>query len=154
MFRMVFIVLLSLMLWPQNSWSLCVKVSQANLRARPSAKSKLLWTVGKYMPLLGIKQKGAWVQVKDLQGKKMWIHGGLVSDSFDCAVVRVSKSVLRKGPGTKFKKTHLSSAYRYMPFRKLGRDGAWLKVQDDYGYKHWVFEKNVWEPLEYSKLTY
>ena len=137
-----------------NGWALCVKVSKANLRAKPSAKSKLVWTVGKYMPLLEIKQKGSWIQVRGLEGKKMWIHGGLVSTRLDCAVVKVSKTNLRKGPGTRFGKTLLQSARRYMPFRKIERDGAWLRLQDDYGYKHWVFEKSLWEPLAYSSLSY
>ena len=149
-----FLIILVFLLGSSSAWSLCVKVDQANLRAQPSARSKLLWTVGKYMPLLPVKQKGAWIQVKDFEGKKMWIHGGLVSRRLDCAVVKVSKTNLRKGPGVRFGKTPLNSARRYMPFKKIKRDGAWLKLQDDYGYKHWVFEKSLWEPLAYANLTY
>ena len=134
--------------------ALCVKVHQANLRAKPSAKGELLWTVGKYMPLYPLKEKGDWIYVKDLEGKKMWIHGGLVTDSIDCAVIRVKKTSLRKGPGTEFHRTALSYANRYAAFKKLEREGAWLHLKDDYGYDHWVYEKNLWEPLAYSQLTY
>lgn len=139
---------------PSYSKALCVKVDQANLRSKPSAKAKLTWTVGKYMPLLAVKRKGSWYQVKDFEGKKMWIFSKLVSSRIDCAVIKVNKSILREGPGRKFAKTPLGSAHKYMPFKKLDRDGAWLKLQDDFGYRHWVYEKNLWEPLAYSNITY
>lgn len=137
-----------------HSYGLCVTAPQANLRAKPTSKSKLLWTVGKYMPLIEVSEKGGWYLVKDLEGKKMWISKSLVSDDFDCAVVKVKKSVLRSGPGKKFAKTPLNFATRYMPFKKLERDGAWLHLRDDYGYEHWVYENNLWEPLNYTSLSY
>ena len=67
------LLLLSLLLvfsFPSYSMALCVNVDQANLREQPSADSKLAWTVGKYMPLMMVKQKGPWYQVKDFEGKK------------------------------------------------------------------------------------
>lgn len=154
MSKSLLLVFISPLFIASSSWALCVSVNQANLRAKPSSSSKLLWTVGKYMPLLALSQKGVWIQVRGLEGKKMWIHTDLVSDSIDCAVIKVSKSMLRKGPGASYSKTALSYAHRYMPFKKLERDGAWLHLQDDYGYRHWVFENNVWEPLAYTQLNY
>ncbi|MEM7645596.1 MAG: SH3 domain-containing protein, partial [Pseudomonadota bacterium] len=148
---LLYCLVLSLFL-SSKAWGLCVIADQANLRDKPSAKGKLLWTVGKYMPFIGIKQEGKWLFVKDMEGKKMWIFSGLVSDEIDCAVIKVKNSSLRKGPGTKFKKTPFSVAKKFAPFRKLDRDGAWLLLQDDYGYKHWVYENNLWEPLAYTQL--
>lgn len=150
------ILLLSFLVFsfPSYSNALCVTVDQANLRAEPSADAQLTWTVGKYMPLVMVKQKGAWYQVKDFEGKKMWIFNKLVSSKIDCAVVSVDKTTLREGPGTNFGKTPLGLAHKYMPFKKLDRDGAWLKLQDDFGYRHWVYEKNLWEPLAYAQITY
>jgi SH3-like domain-containing protein len=137
-----------------SAFALCVSANQANLREGPSTQAKLVWTVGKYMPLMPIEQKGAWVQVKDLDGQKMWIYSSLVTNDFDCMAVRVSKANLRKGPGVKYPKTPLGFAHKYMPFKKIRRDGAWLQVQDDYGFKHWVVENNIWEPLNYTQLSY
>lgn len=135
-------------------WAICVSATQANLRTEPSANGKVIWTVGKYMPLMALEQKGDWIQVRDLDGQKSWVHGGLVTDEFDCAVVKITKSTLRKGPGTQFAKTPLSIAHKYMPFKKVDRDGAWLHIEDDYGFKHWVYENNLWEPLAYTQLNY
>ena len=144
----------SLFLIPQTGWTLCVKASQANLRAEPKASGKLLWTVGRYMPLLEVREEGGWYLVRDLEGKKMWIASHLVSDDFDCAVIRVNQTNLRSGPDSKSAKTPLSVAFKYMPFKKLQREEDWLYLQDPYGGKHWVIDRNLWEPLEYTRLTY
>lgn len=134
--------------------ALCVTVPKANLRAKPSTNSKVVWTVGKYMPLLEVSRKGPWYKVKDVDGKVMWIYSSLVSSRIDCAVVRVPASVLRQGPGKTKPSTPLGKAFKYTPFKKIDRDGAWLHLQDDYGRKHWTYETNVWEALEYSKVSY
>ncbi len=144
----------NLILLPHVSWSLCVSVGQANLRDKPSASGKLLWTVGRYMPLLEVKSQGEWYQVQDLERKKMWIHYSLVSEDIDCAVIKIRQTNLRKGPGTEFGRTPLAVAFKYMPFKKLQREEAWLYLEDPYGGKHWVNEKNLWEPLAYTSLTY
>lgn len=154
MYRYVLSIAAACTLISSQAGAICVSAEQANLRSGPSANSKLLWTVGKYMPLLALEQKGSWVQVQDFEGKKMWIFANLVSTDIDCAVVKVSVANLRKGPGAKFPQTPLSFAHKFMPFKKIGRDGAWLHIQDDYGYKHWVVENNIWEPLNYTKLSY
>ena len=131
-----------------------MKARKAHLRAGPSVRSELVWVVGKYMPLFPIDQKGSWIRVKDMDGQKMWISSTLVTNEIDCAVVKVFRSSLRRGPGTKFSKTPLNYANRYMPFRKLERDGTWILVKDDYGFKHWIHENNVWEALNYVRLNY
>lgn len=153
--RLIFLGwVLTVFAFPNVSWGLCVTANKANLRGSPSSKGKLIWTVGKYMPLIQVKRKGGWYQVKDLDGKKMWISSGLVSSRIDCAVIRIPSSTLRKGPGKRFPTTPLRLAYKYTPFRKIDRDGAWLKLKDDFGYDHWVHESNIWEPLEYTRLSY
>ncbi len=147
-------ILSGLLIWPQIGYSLCVNVSQANLRAGPKANSKLLWTVGRYMPLLEVDLQDGWYLVKDVDGKKMWIYSTLVTDEFDCAVIKVSSTNLRSMPDSKAAQTPLSVAYKYQPFKKLQREDNWLYLQDSYGGKHWVIDRNLWEPLEYTTLSY
>ena len=150
---MAFLLLFSLFISTQAQ-ALCVIASKANLRAKPSANAKKLWTVGKYMPFFELDEQGGWYLVKDLEGKKMWIAKGLVTDEIDCMVVKVNKTNLRKGPGTEFNQTPLTYATKYMPFKKLQREDAWLYAQDDFGFKHWIHEKNIWEPLAYTRVNY
>ncbi len=142
------------LLFSQIGFCLCVNVSQANLRAEPKSNGKLLWTVGRYMPLLEVDLQGGWYLVKDLEGKKMWIYSSLVTEDFDCAVVKVKLTNLRSMPDPKAAQTPLSVGYKYQPFKKLQREENWLYLQDSYGGKHWVVDRNLWEPLEYTQLSY
>jgi hypothetical protein len=84
----------------------------------------------------------------------MWIYSTLVSEDIDCAVIRVSQSNLRTQPSAQSAATPLSVAYKYQPFKKLQREENWLYLQDAYGGKHWVIDRNLWEPLEYTTLSY
>lgn len=134
--------------------ALCVSVAKANLRARPSVNSPITWRVGRYMPLLKLSSRGKWYKVQDLEGTKHWVYRRLVSSQMDCVVVKNRFTNLRTGPGTKYKKSAMLFAERYFAFKKLDRDGGWLKVQDDYGMNYWVFDRNVWEPLRYSTIRF
>ena len=138
----------------QRAQAVCVKVDKANLRAKASAKSKVSWVVGKYTPLLEVGRKGAWMKVKDQDGKTHWIHRKLVTYGFKCAAIKASRANLRNGPGTKHRQTLLGSARKYAAFRKLDRDDAWLKLRDDYGYTHWAHESGVWEPLYRARMSF
>lgn len=140
-------------LLPSFGWSLCVKKSVANLRAAPSTKAPLVWTVGRYMPFVKVGQDGKWIKVKDVDGRLMWIYKSLVTSSIDCAVVRTTAS-LRVAPGKANGKTPLARAHKYMPFKKIKREGAWLRVEDFRGGRHWIYESNVWEPTNTTKLSY
>lgn len=150
---MMILVLLKLFFVTPTS-ALCIAVDKADLMAEPNSKSEVLWTVGKFTPLHEVSQKGSWLQVQPLDGKKYWISSKLVSRKIDCAAVKVKKTILRQGPGNKFPLTDLGYAYKYDSFRKIERDDAWLKLRDDYGFVHWVHEKNLWEPLMYKQVVY
>ena len=154
MIRVLGLMVLIVMLKANVSHALCVIADKANLRAEPSSKGRLVWTVGKYMPFLQIGRKGSWFKVKDMDGQVMWVFNKLVSTRIDCAVIKVRQSLLRNGAGKRYPTTPLTKAFKYTPFKKLDRDDAWLKLQDDYDGKHWVHESDVWEPLEYSRLNY
>ena len=54
------LIISTLFFLPQIGQCLCVNASQANLRAKPKASSKLLWTVGRYMPLLEVDYQNGW----------------------------------------------------------------------------------------------
>ncbi len=133
---------------------LCVSSPSANLRAGASSKSKVTWRVGQYMPLREKSKKGGWYQVEDLEGQTHWVHRSVVTSDIDCLVVKAANANLRTGPGTEFSEAEFAVADRYMPYQKLERDGAWLKIRDDYGGVYWVHEKLIWEPLNYSNIEF
>lgn len=106
------------------------------------------------MPLLEVGRKGAWMRVRDLDGKLHWIHRKLVSYGIKCAAIKVGKANLRRGPGTNNSVTDLGTVRKYAAFRKLDRDDAWLKLRDDYGQVHWAHESTLWEPIHRRSVTF
>ncbi len=148
------LIILSCWISGQKASALCVSSSVANLRSGPSTKYKVTWTVGKYMPLLQVSRKGSWIKVKDLDGEAHWIHRNLITNDYDCLVVRSIISNLRTGPGPSNKLAFIKFADRFTPFRKLDRRGNWLLVEDDYKSRAWIYDRNVWEPLRRSRIEF
>lgn len=139
---------------PSVSLALCVNADHVNLRAKPDAKSKVSWVVGRNMPLIQIDKRGPWLQVRDFEGEKHWIHARHVTSKVNCVVVRAKVANLRLGPGSEYHPTDLGLVKKYATFKKVGREEEWLKVQDSFGQIHWAHEKSVWEPRNYSRITF
>ena len=139
---------------PFAAEALCVKKSKANLRRGPATTFPVSWVAGQYMPLKKIGSKGAWYRVKDVDGSIHWVHQSVVSESSRCVVVRVNKTNLRSGPGTRYKPANLATADRYTPFKSLGGEDGWVWVEDRRGGRAWVSLKNVWRPKSYTRLEF
>lgn len=134
--------------------ALCVTGDNVRLRAKPDVKSKVTWVVGKYMPLVQVDRKGAWIQVQDVDRSKHWVHARNVTGKMDCVVIKSKVAKLRLGPGSEYHNTELGAARKYATFKKLGRDEAWLKLQDDYGHVHWAHENTLWEPRVSTRVSF
>lgn len=127
-----------------SAHAMCVNVGEANLRSGPGTNYKKTWQVFKYMPLRKLKRQGNWYKVKDFEGDTHWVYRKLMSDKFDCAVVKVSKANIRKGPGTGYGEKYYSPVMKYDSFKILKRKGEWVNVLDEYGEKGWIFRKLLW----------
>ena len=53
--------------------------------------------------------------------------------------IKDKKANLRQGPGKHYEK--LWTVFKYMPFKRLGKKGNWLRVQDLEGDIYWVYKK-------------
>ncbi len=124
--------------------ALCVKTETANLRSGPGTRYERTWQVFKYMPLERIGRKGNWYKVRDVDGDVHWIYRKLVTSKYRCAVVKVKKANIRKGPGKKFSTTPLSPAIKYDTFRVLKIKGEWVKVVDEFGEGGWIHKNLLW----------
>lgn len=124
--------------------ALCVKVPEANLRSGPGTTYEKTWEVFKYMPFQKLSKKGNWYKVRDVDGDMHWIYRKLITDKFDCAVVKVSKANIRNGPGTHFSKRHYSPSLKYDAYKVIKRKGKWVKVHDEFGDEGWIFIKLLW----------
>lgn len=132
----------------------CVTVAKAILRKGPGTNFPVSWTAAQYMPLMRVKSQGAWVQVQDLDGELHWVAAQSISSRVNCLVIRKNGVPLRSGPGQEHPLAEFPFADRYTPFKKVDRDGAWIKIQDDYRTTFWVYETNVWIPIMKSKITF
>ena len=57
----------------------------------------------------------------------------------DALCIKDKKANLRQGPGKHYEK--LWTVFKYMPFKRLGKKGNWLRVQDLEGDTYWVYKK-------------
>ena len=129
-----------------DTGALCVNVSKANLRSGPSTKYEKVWEVYKYMPFMkvGVSLSGDWYAVQDVDGDVSWIYKKLVTDKYQCAVVKSTEVNVRKGPGTNYGKTSSGPAKQYYSFRVLEKQGQWVKVKDEWGAIGWVHTDFLW----------
>ena len=138
------LILFSMIFFADISYALCVKVSDANLRSGPGTKYKESWKVFKYMPFKKLSKKGNWYRVKDVDGDKHWIYSKLVTNKFNCAVVKVKKANVRSGPGTSYSKNALSPSFKYESYKVLKTKSSWVNVINEYGEKGWISRKLLW----------
>jgi SH3-like domain-containing protein len=138
------LAMLLLFLFISSADALCVKVPKANLRGGPGTKFEKTWHVFKYMPFKKISSKGNWFKIQDVDGDIHWIYRKLVTNSYNCAVVKVDEANIRTGPGAKFQKKEFGPALKYDTFKVLQRKGSWVKVIDEFENSGWIFRKLLW----------
>jgi len=126
--------------------TLCVQVSEANLRQGPGTQFDKSWEVFKFMPFKKLDQKGDWFQVQDLDGDKHWVFRPLVSESLRCAVVKAKEANVRTGPGTDHAKAAFSPVTRYYSFKVLAEKGDWVQVEDEVQNAGWIIKSLLWMP--------
>jgi SH3-like domain-containing protein len=131
---------------PNCSNALCVKVPKANLRSGPGTNYEKVWEVYKYMPFkkVGTSLSGDWYAVRDVDGDVNWIYKKLVTNKYRCAVVKAEKANIRKGPGTHYHKSFLSPVKQYYSFKILQRKGVWLRVMDEWHNVGWIHSSLLW----------
>ena len=72
---------------------------QVNLRSGPGTHHQADWLLTKGYPLLVLQRKGAWLQVRDVDGDRGWVYRSL-TNRVPHHVVKAERANLRKGPGT------------------------------------------------------
>lgn len=143
---MVFAVCCYMLFAPLSSHALCVKASIANIRSGPGIGYEIIWQVYRFMPFqkVGTSLSGDWYAVRDMDGDIGWIHKGLVTGKYRCAVVKSRIVNIRKGPGARHAKVSSEPAQRYDSFRIIRRQGAWMKVKDEWNNVGWIHRDYLW----------
>jgi len=142
----VFIFLILMASTHTDAGAICVSVSKANLRSGPGTTYEKVWEVYKYMPFkkVGTSLSGDWYAVQDVDGDVSWIYKKLVTEKYQCAVVKSNEVNIRKGPGTNYANTSSGPAKQYYSFQVLKKQGPWVKVKDEWGATGWIHTDFLW----------
>ncbi len=122
-----------------------VKVKIANVRSGPGTKYKKKWSAPRNYPYMVLKRKGRWIQVRDYEGYKDWIHRNL-TDKRPAVIVKEKSADIRKGPGKNHPIAFTSD--RGVPYLVLGKRGGWFKVRHADGDEGWISRSQVWGALK------
>lgn len=132
----------------------CVSVPKARLRASPSTSAKITWNVGRHMPLERLSQQNGWSRVRDLRGQVHWVISKNVTTNASCAVVKVRTAALVKGSGGNGGPADFRVADRYTPYKRIEREGEWIRLEDDFRGTYWTKVTNLWIPMRRSRVSF
>lgn len=118
-----------------------VKVKLANVRTGPGINYKKKWTAPRNYPYRVLKRTRGWIQVRDYEGFRDWIHKKL-TDKKPAIIVNTKSANIYKGPGKK--QPILFTSDRGVPYRVLSRQGKWLKIRHSDGDEGWILRTQVW----------
>ena len=123
-----------------------IKGDKVNLRTGPGIKYKVKWEYGNGFPLLILKKKGRWAQVKDFEGDIGWIYRKFLIDK-PMMIVKVNKNRknkinIRNKPGTDGK--IIGKAYYGVVFSTLQAKKGWVEVRHESGLQGWIKRSLLW----------
>jgi len=137
-------VLLQFMVLPVVSLAqerLTVISKIANVRSRPGTGYDILWQVEKYNPFIVLDKKDGWVEFKDFEGDKAWIHSSLVGNVPSVISLKDDCNV-RAEPTTD--SAIVFTVEKGVPFKVLQTRGDWLNIEHADGDRGWIFKALVW----------
>lgn len=126
-----------------------IGTSAANVRTCGGTKCPVKFKVWKYTPveMLGVSKDKQWVEIKDFEGFRGWIHKDLLSETPGLSVT--TDANVRTAPGIKSKVAWV--VQKGYSFKFLKQQGSWYQVTDDAGTTGWISSSVVWGFLEYRK---
>lgn len=118
-----------------------VRVAEANLRNGPSLKHDVEWIVDRGFPLQVLSRRGNWLQVRDFENDRAWVHRS-VTGTVPHFIVKVKAANMRSEPTTRSRVVG-KLAYGEL-VKTLARKAGWVKVQHDGGRRGWVSRRLLW----------
>lgn len=118
-----------------------VRASKANVRARPTTRSDILWQLTAGYPLQVQQRRGQWLKVRDFEAPLGWVHSSLVGRA-PHRVVTAATANLRSGPSTRHR--IVGKLHRYDVLRTIGQSGSWAHVREPGGRTGWIAKRLTW----------
>lgn len=125
---------------------LSVKGDKVNIRSGPGKQYRIRWEYGDGFPLMILKKKGRWVQVKDFEGDSGWVYNSFLVDK-PRMIVKANRNKnkninIRKVPGTN--KEIIGKAYYGVVFTTVKQKSGWVKVKHESGLQGWIKRSLLW----------
>jgi len=117
-----------------------------NMRAGPSTGHEILWKLDAGFPLEVIGTKEEWLQVRDFEGSRGWVHKKTTQRAA-FAIVKANKGTdgqvnVRKEPD--LSADIVAKASYGVVFKVLQQQGGWVRVEHAQGVAGWVDSRLLW----------
>lgn len=117
-----------------------VASKEANLRSGPGTQHDVEWVVDRGFPLQVLSRRGDWLQVRDFENDRAWIHRSLTG-TVPHFIVTAKVANVRSEPTTA---SRVVGKLAYGDLVKtLARTTGWIKIQRA-GMRGWVSKKLLW----------
>lgn len=118
-----------------------VSGEEVKLRSGPGTQHPADWILGRGYPLKVVGRRGDWLEVRDFENDKGWIHRRLTSTTA-YHIVRVKIANMRGQPTTS---SRIIGKVAYGDtLRTLERRSGWVKVQREGGLRGWIARRLLW----------
>lgn len=122
----------------------CVIQDGVELRQGPSKKAPVTWQVRKFFPVKKIAETKYWMKVIDMDKNKHWVQKGFLTKRYNCVIVKVSESRIKKEPDETSQDMFKESALKHETFKYIGSKKGWIRIKDVHGDTGWILYKDVW----------
>jgi len=118
-----------------------VSNEEVNLRSGPGPQHPADWILGRGYPLKVVGRRGDWLEVRDFENDKGWIHRRLTSSTpYHIVKVKVANMRSRSTTGSRI----IGRFFYGDTLRTLERKSGWVKVQREGGLRGWVARRLLW----------
>lgn len=118
-----------------------VSDDEVNLRSGPGTRHPAEWVLGLGYPLRVVGRRGDWLEVRDFENDKGWIHRQLTS-STPYHIVKVKVANMRSLPTTRSR--IIGKLVYGTTLKTLERQSGWVRVQREGGPRGWVARRLLW----------
>lgn len=118
-----------------------VSGEQVYLRSGPGTKHPANWLLGRGYPLKVVGRRGDWLEVRDFENDKGWVHR-LFTSHTPYHIVKVTVANLLSQPTTG---SRIIGKFVYGDtLRTIERKSGWIKIQHAGGLRGWVARRQLW----------
>lgn len=118
-----------------------VSGEEVNLRSGPGTQHPAGWVLGRGYPLKVVGRRGNWLEVRDFENDKGWIHRLFASRTpYHIVKVKVANLLTQPTASSRI----IGKLVYGDTLRTVERKNGWVKVQRAGGLRGWVALRQLW----------